>query len=129
MPAVSSSARAAGRARQRPVPVRGTVEGLPGASDAIASAAVRVPLAAGRNVTDREHVAPGARVAPAHEAETTTKSAGACPCSAIAPTCSVPLPLFLTVIEAGALWLPTRTRPNVMLAGCRETPPATPVPL
>src|SRR5215467_14271450 len=118
-----------GAARQRPVPLRGKVEGLPGASDAIVSVAVRVPLAAGRNATDIEQVAPGARTAPAHELDTTTKSAGSAPCSEIALRCSVPLPLSVRVIDAVALWLPTRTRPNVTLPGCRETAPATPVPL
>src|SRR5206468_2784170 len=49
-----------------PVPESGTECGLPGALSAIDRVALRVPAAAGVNVTDTVHVPEGASVAPVH---------------------------------------------------------------
>ena len=102
-----------------PVPVSGTVCGLPAALSVTFSVAVRVPVAEGLKTTDMVQLVPGVSVRPA-QASSVLKSRPAW-------LIDTPLmnrfasPVLVTVTDCGALVVPTACEPNVSEVGVNVT--------
>lgn len=115
-----------------PVPVNARLCGLPAALSAIATLADRAPVAAGKKVTDTEHVAFTARVAGANgQLSLSEKSLEFGPPTVTALIAKGAIPTFVTVALSPPLIVPTTWLPNVRVAGDTDTAGAgaTPVPL
>jgi hypothetical protein len=80
-----------------PVPFTATAWGLPAASSAMVTVAVRLPVVTGANFTENEQVVPAATDAPVQLFALSTKSAGFEPPIVSVPMCSVAVPVLLTV--------------------------------
>jgi hypothetical protein len=113
-----------------PVPLRLSSCGLPGASSAIETAAFRVPVPAGVNVTVIEQVAFGASVAgeTGHVFDM-PNSAERSPIRLMLVIVSGDVPVFRSVEDCEALVVPTTCDAYVRLAGVSDTAGWTPVPL
>jgi hypothetical protein len=121
-----------------PMPVIGTVCGLLAALSVSVNAAERVPDAVGENVIETLQLVPGASVRPEQPSLTSVKSSvfG----TAALETNSPAFPVFVTVIDCGALVVPIACAGNVSDVGVNETagaaaggvvvpPPPPPPPL
>jgi hypothetical protein len=89
------------RAVVRPVPVRGTLCGLPGALSANERLALRAPDPAGVNVTLTVQLAETPNVVP-QVFDETTKSEALVPVTVILEIVSVAVPLLVSVVVNGA---------------------------
>lgn len=115
-----------------PVPVSGTICGLPLASSAIETLALRLPVAAGENVTDTEHAVFTASVlGEVGQVLVCANSPAFVPVSPMLLIESGALPVFVNVTVCAAAVVPTRCDPKLKLDGESETagPGAVPVPV
>src|ERR671931_978298 len=90
-----------------PVPVMGTVCGLLAALSVRVNVAERVPVPVGENVIATLQLVPRASVRPEQPSLTWVKSSAFVPRVAALETNSPALPVFVTVIDCGALVVPT----------------------
>jgi hypothetical protein len=121
-----------------PVPVIGTVCGLLAALSVSVKVAERVPEAVGENVIETLQLAPAARVRPEQPSLTCVKSSGFAPRVAALLMNSEALPVFVTVIDCGALVVPIACAAKVSDVGEKVTagtpdgaggaPPPPPLP-
>jgi hypothetical protein len=102
-----------------PVPLSGTVCGLPGALSVSVNAAVRVPACEGENVIETLQLAPAASVSPEQPSSTSVKSSVLG--TAALFTKSEAEPVFVTVTDCGALVVPVSRVPKVSDVGENET--------
>jgi hypothetical protein len=109
-----------------PVPARPTVWGLPGASSAMLTAALRLPTVVGVNVTLTWQEWFGARVRP--QLFFCAKSLASVPVRTMFESVNVAAPVFVSVVICGELVVKSVCGPKVKLAGIRETAGAVPVP-
>jgi hypothetical protein len=105
----------------RPVPLNGTVCGLPAASSVIVSSPLRVPPPWGEKVTETTQLIVGLSDA-GHVLD--EKS----PVVLIPPMLSVSVPVLVNVTVLAALVVPTACDPKLRLVGLIERTGATPVP-
>jgi hypothetical protein len=112
--------------KSHPVPVSGTVCGLPPALSVIVRVPARAPSAVGANVTLMMQFAPPARLAPQGLLET-AKS----PDATIEVIVNAPAPVFVSVTVFAALVVVNICPPKARFAGASPTPGAVadPVPL
>jgi hypothetical protein len=110
-----------------PVPVRLTVCGLPAALSEMFTVAVRLPAAAGVNVTLIVQFSSAASELP--HVEVSGKSAALAPVTAMLVKFKVPLPLFVRVTVWAAALVPTNWLPKVRELRERPTPGEVPVPV
>src|SRR5437660_1021965 len=80
-----------------PVPVSGTISGLPGAFEVISSWALRAPEARGVNRTEKVRATPAGRSMGALGLSVTEKSMALAPEGAMLEIVTSPVPVFLTV--------------------------------
>src|SRR5919204_2630603 len=102
-----------------PVPVNGTVCGLPAALSVSVNAADRVPDAVGENVIDTLQLVPGASVSPEQPSLTSVKSSVFGTAALLMN--SDALPVFVMVIDCGALVVPIAWSANVSDVGVNAT--------
>jgi hypothetical protein len=101
-----------------PVPVNGTVCGLPGTPSATLTAAVRVPDAVGVKVTVNVQLVFAARLDPqAFAGAGTAKSPGLVPVNVMPAMLSAALPLFVSVTVWAVLVVPIVSLANVRRMG------------
>src|ERR671930_910466 len=102
-----------------PVPVSGTVCGLPGALSVRVNAADRVPESVGEKVIETLQLVPAASVRPEQPSLTSVKSSvlGTAALLMNSPA----LPVFVTVIDCGALVVPTSCAAKVSDVGVKVT--------
>ena len=115
-----------------PVPVSGTVWGLPPALSVTEMLAVRLPLALGLKLTESVQLAPAASVLGLiGQVFVWPKSAAFVPPSPIAVIVSAALPEFVRVTVWAAPLVPTARDPKPRLVGENDTAGAavTPVPV
>src|SRR4051812_36481221 len=104
-----------------PVPVIGTVCGLAGALSVRMNVAERVPIAFGEKLIETLQVAPAGNVSPEHPSLTCVKSSGLAPRVAALLMNSEPVPVFVIVIDCGALVVPISCAANVSDVGVNVT--------
>jgi len=104
-----------------PVPVIGTVCGLAGALSVRMKVAERVPVAFGEKLIETLHVAPAGNVSPEHPSSTCVKSSGFAPRVAALLMNSEPSPLFVIVMDCGALVVFIACAPKVNEVGVNVT--------
>src|SRR3954454_13767320 len=104
-----------------PVPVIGTVCGLAGALSVRMNVAERGPVAFGEKLIETLQVGPAGNVSPEHPSSTCVKSSGLAPRVAALLMNSEPLPVFLIVIECGALVVWIACAPKVNEVGVNAT--------
>src|SRR6266851_1156733 len=95
-----------------PVPVIGTVCGLPAALSVRMNVADRAPDVVGENVIDTLQLVPAASVTPEQPSLTWVKSSGFAPRVAALLMNSGASPVFATVIDCAALVVPTACEAN-----------------
>jgi hypothetical protein len=110
-----------------PVPVRLTVCGLPAALSEMVTVAVRLPAAAGVNVTLIVQFSSAGSELP--QVEVSANSAALAPVTAMLVKSKVPLPLFVRVTVWAAELVPTNWLPKVRVLRERPTPAEVPVPV
>lgn len=110
-----------------PVPVRVTVCGLPAALSAMVNVAVRLPAAAGVNVTLIVQVPPPASELP--QVLVWEKSPPLVPVTVMLVKLKVALPLLVTVTVWAAAGVPTNWLPKVRMLEERPTPAEEPEPV
>src|SRR5215217_2694856 len=121
-----------------PVPAIGTVCGLLAALSVRMNVAERAPDAVGEKVIDTLQLAPAASVRPEQPSLTCVKSSGFAPRVAALSMNSDALPVFVTVMDCGALVVPIASSAKVSEAGENVTagapaggggvPPPPPLP-
>ena len=104
-----------------PVPVIGTVCGLAGALSVRMNVAERVPVAFGEKLIETLQLAPAGKVRPEHPLYTCVKSSGLAPRVAALLMNSEPFPLFVIVIDCGALVVLIACAPKVNEVGANVT--------
>jgi hypothetical protein len=104
-----------------PVPVIGTVCGLPAALSVRMNVAERAPDAVGENVIDTLQLVPAASVRPEQPSLTCVKSSGFAPRVAALLMNNGALPVFVIVIDCGALVVPIACAANVSEVGVNVT--------
>jgi hypothetical protein len=109
-----------------PVPVRGTVCGLPTALSARERLALRAPAADGVNITLMAQLAPALRLEP--QVLVSAKSAAFAPVTVTLVSDIVELPVFVSVTDWDALGEPTALFPKERLVGANVAMASTPVP-
>jgi hypothetical protein len=102
-----------------PVPLIGTVCGLPAALSVRVKVADRVPDAVGENVIETLQLAPGASVKPEQPSLTTVKSSVFGTAALLMK--SDALPVFVILIDCGALVVPIAWAANVREVGVNVT--------
>jgi hypothetical protein len=115
-----------------PLPLSGTVCGLPGALSVTERLALRLPVALGLKLTEIEQLAPGARVeGESGQVFVCAKSPASAPVIPIELIVSAPLPELVRVTLCAELVVPTCCWPKLRLVGEKLTAGAvaTPVPL
>jgi hypothetical protein len=104
-----------------PVPVIGTVCGLAGALSVRMNVADRVPVAFGVKLIETLQLAPAGNVRPEHPSSTCVKSSGFAPRVAALLMKSEPFPVFVIVIDWGALVVLIACAPKVNDVGVNVT--------
>jgi hypothetical protein len=104
-----------------PLPLIGTVCGLPAALSVRMNVADRAPDAVGENVIDTLQLVPAASVTPEQPSLTCVKSRGLAPRVAALLMNSGALPVLETVIDCGALVVPIACAANVSDVGVNVT--------
>jgi hypothetical protein len=100
-----------------PVPVSGAICGLAGALSVTANCAERVPASVGENVIATLQPVPAASVRPEHWSSTTVKSSLSPLPRAALEMKSGAVPVFVTVIDCGALVVPVSRAAKVSDVG------------
>ena len=110
-----------------PVPVKLTVCGLPAALSAMLTEAVRLPMAAGVNVTLMVQFPPADTEEP--HVLVTAKSPGSAPVVPILLIVKLPLPVLVRVTDCAALVVPGFWFPKLRVDAERVTAGAVPAPV
>src|SRR5271157_4488534 len=129
-PSFTAGSVVADTLKSQPVPVRGTVCGLPTALSVIVSVPVRAPTAVGANVTLMVQFAPAASVAGLiGQAVAPVLVAVKSPEPAIELIVNAPVPVFVSVTVFALLVVVSNCPPNGRLVGASPTPGTAVVPV